>query len=148
MGMTIRGMTGVTLAFVFGSAVGLSGCGAGGVDVQFDAPILEAVGVNLNSKKADEEDLPERAGLVVPPSTATLPPPGEHANAAQQNWPADQDQIKKAEADAKAAERERYCREGNWNGKGGIGEFKGPNCQSPLGKAINQQVGGRPAEDD
>ncbi len=147
MGMTIRSMTGVTLAVVLGSAVGLSGCGAGGVDVQFDAPILDAVGINLNSKKSDEADLPERAGLVVPPTTATLPTPGEHAAAGQQAWPADPDQMKKAEADAKAAERERYCREGNWNGKAGIGEFDGPNCPSVLGKAINKQFGGRSGDD-
>lgn len=148
MGITFRGMTGVALAFGLGSAVGLSGCGAaGGVDVQFDAPILDAVGINLNGKKTNEDDLPERAGLVVPPSTATLPPPGERTAAGQQAWPADPDQMKKAEAEAKAAERERYCREGNWDGKGGINEFDGPNCQSTLGKALNKSLGGRSGDD-
>lgn len=148
MGITFRSMTGVALAFVLGSAVGLSGCGAaGGVDVQFDAPILDAVGINLNGKKTDEDDLPERAGIVVPPSTATLPPPGERAAAGQQAWPADPDKMKKAEAEAKAAERERYCREGNWDGQGGINEFDGPNCPSKLGKALNKTLGGRSGED-
>jgi len=148
MGISFRSMTGATLAVVLGSTITLSGCGAGGVDVEFDAPILNAVGVNLGSKKKDDADLPERTGLVVPPSTATLPPPGERANAAQQNWPADKDQIKTSEAEAKAAERERYCREGNWDGKASIGDFNGPRCPSTLGESLNKSLGGRAEKDE
>ena len=77
----------------------------------------------------------------------TLPPPGERAAAGQQAWPADPDKMKKAEAEAKAAERERYCREGNCDGQGGINEFDGPNCPSKLGKALNKTLGGRSGED-
>jgi hypothetical protein len=141
-------MTVTALAIALVSTIGLSGCGGnGGVDIEFNAPILEAAGVNLSSKKKDESDLPERPGLVVPPSTATLPPPGERTAAAQQNWPADKEQIKKAEADAQAAERDRYCREGNWNGKGGIDEFHGPRCPSKIGEAISKSIGGGPQKD-
>lgn len=146
--ISFRGVTGVV---ALACAFALSACGSnGGVDIEFDAPVLNAVGLNLNSKKKDEADLPERQGLVVPPSTATLPTPGEHqANAAQQNWPDDPDLKKKAQADAKVAAREKYCAEGDWSGKGGIGEYdkatgREQRCPSVLGESLSKTLGGRP----
>lgn len=138
----LRNLTFVTL---LGGAVSLGGCG-GGVGLDVDAPILDAVGINLVSKKKDDEDLPERPGLVVPPSTEKLPEPGTHtASVAQQNWPQDPDQIKKRkEADAIAAE-EKYCAEGDWSAKANITEFekntgREARCPSKLGKAINKNI--------
>ena len=151
-GISFRGITGAALAAVLGSTLTLGGCAAGGVDVEFDAPILNAVGVNLSSKKKDEADLPERQGLVVPPTTSALPPPGERANAAQQSWPDDPDLRKKNVAEAKAAADEKYCREGDWSGKGGIGEYgktvdgNQQRCPSELGEALNKSFGGRPSQ--
>ena len=99
------------IAALLGGTVALSGCGAGGVDLQVDAPVLNAVGINLSSKKKDDEDLPERAGLVVPPSTDTLPPPGtQTAAAAPQNWPDDQDKRKKHDAEEKPRPRRNTAR--------------------------------------
>lgn len=136
------------------SAFALSGCGGnGGVDVQFDAPVLNAVGLNLGAKKKDEENLPERQGLVAPPSTASLPTPGERQpGAGEQNWPDDPDLKKKSQADAKVAAREKYCAEGDWSGKGGIGEYdkatgREQRCPSVLGESISKSVGGRPDKD-
>jgi hypothetical protein len=131
----------------------LGGCGsAGGVDLQIDAPILNAVGLNLAGKQADEEDLPERPGLVVPPSTASLPEPGSHTGPAAQSWPVDADQEKKSAAEAKAAARERYCAGEDWGKNNNIDEFdkatgKEQRCPSKLGKALSKSFGGRPAQD-
>lgn len=139
------------IAALLGGAVALSGCGAGGVGVEVDAPILNAVGINLSSKKKDDDDLPERTGLVVPPSTEALPPPGtQTAAAAAQHWPDDPDKRKKREAEEKAATEEKYCREGNWDTKANISEFdknvgREARCPSQLGKAISKSVGGGPA---
>lgn len=128
----------------------LGGCGAaGGVDLDIDAPALDAIGLNLSSKPKQEEDLPERPGLVMPPSSAavaTLPQPGERTAAiGSQNWPVDPDQQKKQKAEADVAAREKYCREGDWSGKGGITEFdknvgREARCPSKLGETINKNI--------
>ena len=128
-------------------SLALGGCGAaGGVDLQVDAPVLDAVGLNLSSKPKNDEDLPERQGLVMPPSSAALPQPGERT-AAVQNWPADPDQEKKKKAEVDAAAREKYCREGDWSNKGGIGEFekntgREARCPSKIGEALSKSIGG------
>jgi hypothetical protein len=136
------------IAALLAGAVALSGCGgAGGVGVELDAPILNAVGLDLGGKKKDEDDLPERPGLVVPPSTEALPAPGtQTAAAGAQNWPDDPDKRKKRDAAEKAAAEEKYCREGNWDSKANIDEFnknigQEARCQSKLGKALNNSFG-------
>jgi len=130
-------------------ALALGGCGAGGMDLQVDAPVLDAVGLNLSTKPKNEEDLPERPGLVMPPSTAALPQPGERAANASQNWPADPDQQAKQKAQLDAEAKEKYCREGDWSGKGGITEFekatdRQARCPSKIGEALSKTMGGRP----
>ncbi len=111
-----------TIAVLSVAALGF-GC-AEGMELDINAPLLEAAGINLSSKKAVEPDLPDRPGIVMPPVRDRLPEPGERALAAGgQAWPNDPDQQKKLVA-AEAAEKEKkYCREGDWSGKGGITEF-------------------------
>jgi hypothetical protein len=139
------------IAAVLGGAVALSGCGSDGVGLEVDAPILNAVGLNLSTKKKDDDDLPERAGLVVPPSTEALPQPGSQTSAsAAQNWPDDPDKRRKREAAEKTAAEEQYCREGRWDSKASISEFNKnvgveQRCQSQLGKALSKSFGGGPA---
>ena len=136
------------------AALMLGGCGAAGVDLQVDAPVLDAVGLNLSSKPKQEEDLPERPGLVMPPSataTAALPAPGERTASAAQNWPVDPDQQRKKKAELDAEAREKYCREGDWSGKGGITEYDKSigvqeRCPSKIGEAITKSVGGGEAK--
>jgi hypothetical protein len=127
------------------AGIGLARCN--GADVHIDAPILEAAGINLTSKKA-EEDVPERSGIVIPPSTETLPEPGTRTAAADpsQSWPQDPDQTKAQREKAEAEAREKYCREGNWDG-GNISEFDKAigveeRCPSKVGQAISQSLGG------
>jgi hypothetical protein len=143
----------LALTALLGGAVVLSGCGADGVGVEVNAPILDAVGLNLGGKKKDDEDLPERTGLVVPPSTDALPAPGSQTAAASQQWPDDPDKRKKRETAEKAAAEEKYCREGNWDPKANIDEFNkniGAEqcCQSQLGKALNKSFGGGAASQE
>jgi hypothetical protein len=128
------------------AGVALGGCGVGGVDLEVDAPVLDAVGLNLSSKPKNEEDLPERPGLVIPPSAGNLPQPGERT-AAVQNWPVDPDLEKKKKAEAEAEAKDKYCREGDWSGKSGITEFekntgRQARCSSKIGDAISKSIGG------
>lgn len=127
------------------AGISMTGCNA--ADVHIDAPILEAAGINLTSKKA-EEDVPERSGIVIPPSTDKLPEPGTRTAAADsaQNWPQDPDQTKAAREKAEAEAREKYCREGKWDG-GDISEFDKAigveeRCPSKVGQAISKAMGG------
>lgn len=122
----------------------LTGC-SDGTDFEFNAPLLDAAGVHLmtnDSKKA--ADLPDRPGLVMPPS-ADLPEPGrpQAAQMAEAKLPRDPDQAKKAAAEKKKADKDKYCREGDWSGKGGISEFdkatgKQERCASKWGEALNK----------
>lgn len=130
-------------------SVGIVGCGAG--DVYIDAPALEAVGINLNEKESEAE-VPERAGIVMPPSTDKLPKPGENTTAAvsANNWPTDPDAEKKRKEEAEAAAREEYCKNGQWD-DGNIDEFEKNvgnenRCQSGFIEAISKAFGGGPAD--
>lgn len=95
-----------------------------GADVEINAPILEAAGVNLVGKKKEDPDLPYRPGIVMPPNVSRLPEPGSAPQtAANGSWPVDSD-LKKQEAEKQTAEAlERYCRDGDWSGKNGIDAF-------------------------
>lgn len=136
------------LAALIGGCVTLGGCGIG--DVHVDAPILEAAGIQLNSKKV-EEDAPEGPGLVIPPKTDQLPPPGTQTAAAQQAWPEDPDKIKKRKEEEEARAREEYCREGKWREKSDITEFEKDvgqqaRCPSKLGETVSKSLGGRSSQ--
>ncbi|WP_088345963.1 MULTISPECIES: hypothetical protein [Rhodomicrobium] len=143
---TVRLLRNLAIASLLGGSVALGGC-AGGVGVDVDAPILDAVGINFTAKKKDDDDLPERTGLVVPPSTDKLPEPGTHTASinGKQNWPQDADQIKKRKADEETAAQEKYCAEGDWSKKANITEFeknvgREARCPSKLGKAISKNL--------
>lgn len=130
-------------------AVSISGCGGG--DVYYDAPILEAVGIDLN-KKDEDQNVPVRSGIVLPPSTDKLPKPGERTAASEQNWPQDAEQVKARKEQQEAAAREEYCREGKWT-KGNIDEFekntyREERCPSKLAEGISKALGGGPASDN
>lgn len=139
---------GAAIAAFLGAALSLGGCNS--VDLDVDAPILEAAGISLTKKKVNE-DLPERAEIVIPPSTDTLPEPGSRKVAANsQAWPQDADQIKAQQAKDAAAKEEEYCRNGDWSSDANIDEFdknigKEAQCSSKLGKAISKSFGGGPA---
>lgn len=107
--------------------LGVSACD--GIDsVEVNAPLLDAVGVNLTGKPKPEPNLPDRAPLVLPPDAKQLPEPGERpvqvASANGQQWPQDPDQMKQAEAERLKAEREEFCKNGNWSKTTNIDDFQ------------------------
>ena len=127
-----------------GAALVVGCCEGSGVDFEFNAPILEAAGLNLTSKKKQDENVPERPGLVLPPSTDTLPEPGTRTAAAapRQAWPQDADQIRTQREAELAAAEQAYCKDGQWPEKMDITEFnkatgREPRCQSNFGMALS-----------
>lgn len=135
------------------AALSASIAGCGGGDVYFDAPALEAVGINLNEKEV-EADVPERTGLVMPPSTNKLPAPDDAttASVSAKNWPVDAEAEKKRKAEADAAAREEYCKNGEWD-KGNIDEFEKnvgneQRCQTGFLQAITKAFGGGPSDQE
>jgi hypothetical protein len=91
-------------------AVSLGGCG--GFDgVQLNGKIFDAMGVN-NESGAKEPKLAQRSGLVVPPSTEALPPPGSAQQATSADVAALQDPDKLAQVSQaeKQRQQEEYCK--------------------------------------
>jgi hypothetical protein len=132
----------VTAAVALGAFC--AACGAiGETDVEVNAPLLNAAGVNIKEtlmgKRAPEPNLQERAPLVMPPTNAALPVPGQSQVASAQNprWPADSDEAKKLAAKEAAAKHDDYCKNGEWKDeKGNIDTFR---------KNVNQDDRCRPS---
>ena len=105
------------------AATGISGCsGFDGVD--FNGKIFDAVGLGPGSNpfKKSEPAVAQRAPLVLPPEGNALPAPGSApaqitTSATDPAWPKDPQSQKNAEAEAKKAAQEKWCRDGNWKEK-------------------------------
>ena len=103
---------GLGLAVVLGTAIAVSGCGTD--DIELNGKIFDAMGVSGSQKsKADEPKVAARNGLVVPPNTGSLPPPGSgrdvttEADLAFINDPDRAKHVDKAELARRQAE---YCK--------------------------------------
>jgi hypothetical protein len=138
------------MSAVVGAALMLGGCEGSGVDFEFNAPILEAAGLNLSSKKKQDENLPERSGLVLPPSTDTLPEPGTRTAAAnpRQAWPQDPDQIRQQREAELAAAEQAYCKDGKWPEKMDISEFNKATGRDRAASRISAKRSASPSAAD
>lgn len=57
-------------------AAGISVGGCSGTDVELNGGVFDALGVSNLSTKREEPKMKNRPGLVIPPTTASLPAPG------------------------------------------------------------------------
>lgn len=112
----------VRLLAVAGATLMLAACSAD--DVQLNGKIFDAMGVSSKSQSEAkvEPKVPQRAPLVIPPTTASLPVPGSGtavvaAAPADQSWPVDPDQQKQAALAAKQQEQKEFCEEGKLTGE-------------------------------
>lgn len=103
----------------------LGACGGGGGGVQFEGKMFEMVGLG-DEQKRQEENVPNRAPLVLPPEKqANLPEPGRREVAATpQDWPADPDTARKAEKKEEKKQQQAYQDKGDWSEDAGIDEFE------------------------
>jgi hypothetical protein len=108
--------------FTVGLAIAIAGAALGGCSdtVEVNSRLLDSVGLSTAalSGRAAEPKMPQRAPLVMPPSTQKLPEPGSSPPppepVADASWPKDKDQEKVAEVKERARKQAQYCRDGNW----------------------------------
>ena len=134
----------------------LSGCG--GIDgIEFNSKILDTVGLSPDSFKKTEAKTQARAPLVLPPDASRLPEPGAPPSvvpaalaANDTAWPQDPDRKRLTDADAKKADREKHCKEGNWKEKAykddtaqAESAASGNGCGNTLFGAITEAIVGK-----
>ena len=93
--------------------------GCGGTDIELNGAIFDVMGISGTSK-AKEPKMRNRAGLIVPPSTQRLPPPGSDPSATAQrdpSWPTDPEERKLAEAAQQRKAHEEYCKKATLRAK-------------------------------
>lgn len=99
----------VAVAMAFAAVAG--GCSAG--DVELNGSIFDKLGVGSNSQTANRDPkVPERQGLVLPPSLDRLPAPGSGAAdsaALAESMPVDPEQKRLAVAGQAEKNHRAYC---------------------------------------
>ncbi len=97
------------------TAAGLGGCA--GYDVEFKGGLFDLAGLSSIGKRKPEPRMKKRTGLVVPPTTASLPTPGSGAAqsappavaANGQSWPVDPEQSRAERTAAIRRQHEEFC---------------------------------------
>lgn len=106
-------MLGRTLSLLFGFAVAVSLSGCAGYDVELQGGIFEAAGLTNLNKKPTEPEMANRPGIVVPPSTESLPKPGEAkpvvAAVNGEAFPVNPEDAKKLKKSELIAKHEAFC---------------------------------------
>ncbi len=131
----------------------LAGCG---YDVQLEGKVFDAIGLGTNSKKAHlEPKLAPRSGLVPPPDTARLPPPGAAGGTAVANAPASWPVDPEVRAAALEADRKRqlrkYCESQNWRRAvdgDRLPDTIDPKCRGFAHEMINKAMAEQRAQHD
>lgn len=111
--MSMQPLRAVLIAL--GSLAVLAVGGCSGYNVELKGGVFDAMGISGKQAHAREPQVKSRQGLVVPPSTASLPPPGGAPQPSQvasvdgQNWPVDPEKQKSDKQAAIKAQHDAYC---------------------------------------
>ena len=131
----------VRAALAAAAVAALAGCS--GYDVELKGGVFDAIGVSNIGKKQPEPKLRDRQGLVVPPNTASLPPPGSAPAPSTEvagAWPVDPEKRKANDAAALRAKHEAFCAEAERRVNAGIDAVlkDGPlgTCHKSVVKAL------------
>jgi hypothetical protein len=94
-------------------AVGITLGGCSGYDVELRGGVFDALGVsNLNAKR-EEPEMNNRPGLVIPPTTASLPAPGSVPQAGVaangEAFPVNPEDRKKTDTAQMIAQHQQFC---------------------------------------
>jgi hypothetical protein len=87
---------------VFAATLALGGCGG----IEFQGKLFDYAGLTGKGEQHDVK-MAERAPLVLPPDTNSLPPPSAPAYTAHEDWPVDADKRRKDIAAAQEAEQQK-----------------------------------------
>jgi hypothetical protein len=137
-----------SMVAVLAFALALPVAGCSGYDVELKGGIFESLGVagNLGKKEGDAK-LKARPGLVVPPSTASLPKPGsapnQVASAPGQSWPVDPEQKKAADKQARIAAHEAFCEKARKRVEDGIDTVVADGPMGTCHKSIIKSLTGK-----
>ena len=111
------------LAGVLVAGTILSACS--GTDVELKGGVFDLMGISGTGAKREEPKMANRAGLVIPPSTASLPPPGaaptQPALAANgEAFPVNPEDAKKAELANVVDQHKAFCEKSRQRHEAGI----------------------------
>ena len=121
-------------------ATAVAGCGDG---IEIKSPLLNTVASSLGAGQKKEPQLADRPGIVIPPSTAALPPPGsgQAVNAAiTAQLPKGPEQMAAAAAAEKKKQEDEACKQAANNPKG---TTNGGTCPGLLAKLLAAAQGGQ-----
>jgi hypothetical protein len=88
----------------------LGGCGG----IEFQGKVFDYAGLSNVGKPQEDVRMTERAPLLVPPNTRSLPPPGSPA-VTRADWPADTDKERRRLSELRKAEEEKQAAEAEPN---------------------------------
>jgi hypothetical protein len=128
-----RSLTHTRLILAMTLALAAGGCSMD--DVELNGGVFNAIGIGSNQEKEAEPRLAERTPLVVPPTTARLPAPGEAPEAAALDVTASiNDPDRKAVVDKTELQRQQdeYCRK-NYEPARARGDSSADSMEGPLG---------------
>ena len=101
----------MVLACLLAAGVSIGGCS--GTDVELKGGVFDLLGVSDLSSKREEPKLQDRPGLVIPPSTASLPAPGSAPQptvaANGEAFPVNPEDAKKVQAAEIVAKHKAFC---------------------------------------
>jgi len=107
----LKAMRQVVLAGLM--AVGMLAGGCGGTDVELKGGVFDALGVNDIGAKREEPKMQNRPGLVIPPTTASLPAPGSapptEVAANGEAFPVNPEDRKKVDTAQIVAQHREFC---------------------------------------
>lgn len=107
----MKAMRQVVLAGLMAVAISVGGCG--GTDVELKGGVFDALGVNDINAKRVEPEMQNRPGLVIPPTTASLPAPGSvpqtEVAANGEAFPVNPEDRKKTDTAQIVAEHKAFC---------------------------------------
>jgi hypothetical protein len=110
----------LTLMLVAGVTV--SGCS--GTDVELKGGVFDALGVNNIGAKRAEPKMTDRPGLVIPPSTASLPAPGSqpqpHVAANGEAFPVNPEDAKKLQTAQLVEQHKAFCEKARQRHESGL----------------------------
>lgn len=94
-------------------AAGISVGGCSGTDVELNGGVFDALGVSNLSTKREEPKMKNRPGLVIPPTTASLPAPGSapqtEVAANGEAFPVNPEDRKKTDTAQIVAQHKEFC---------------------------------------
>ncbi|MGI9422068.1 MAG: hypothetical protein ACR2PA_02665 [Hyphomicrobiaceae bacterium] len=150
---------GAVAALSISLSIALTGCA--GYDVDLQGGVFDALGVSSLGKKKVEPKMANRTGIVVPPTTASLPVPGSApagaappVGVAGAQWPVDPEVERATKTAALKQQHEAFCEKARRDyqlkviselPEGPLGSCEQSILRAITGKPLYERKAGQPA---